>query len=336
VSASLKVVWPLCVVVLLSLAALLGAQVPGLLPLFAVVIPYAAAALLVGGVVRRVAFWARSPVPFRIPTTCGQERSLPWIRPARFDNPSTGVGAAVRVLLEAVLFRSLFRNTRAELKPGGRLVITPDRLLWAGALAFHAALLVILLRHARFLFEPVPAFVGVLQEVDGFFHVGVPVVYASDALFVAALFYLLGRRLSDPRLRYLSLPADYLPLFLLLGIAGSGLLLRHGAKADLPSLKELVLSLLAFRPRVPSALAPLAAIHLCLVSALAAVLPFSKLVHVAAPFLSPTRNLANDSRARRHVNPWGVKAGFHTYAEWEDDFREKLEAAGLPVEGEPR
>jgi len=193
---------------------------------------------------------------------------------------------------------------------------------------------VILLRHARFLFEPVPAFVNAIQSVDGFLRVGVPGLYGSDVVFLTAAAYLLGRRLLDPRLRYLSLPADYLPLFLLLGIAGSGLLLRHGVRADLLSVKTLALSLLAFHPRLPAAVAPLVALHLFLVSSLAALLPFSKLMHMAAPFLSPTRNLPNDSRARRHVNPWNPVVKVHTYAEWEDDFRDKLKAAGLPLEKE--
>jgi|NGEPerStandDraft_6_1074524.scaffolds.fasta_scaffold00243_9 nitrate reductase gamma subunit len=331
---AMKILWPLSLVALLSLVAVLGAQVPALAPLFLVAVPYAAVALLLGGIVWRVVSWARSPVPFRIPTTCGQQRSLPWIRSARFDNPSTGAGAAVRVFLEVVAFRSLFRNTRADLKPGGRIVYGSDKLLWAGALAFHASLLAILLRHARFLFEPVPAFVSAIQSVDGFLSVGVPGLYASDVVFVAAASYLLGRRLLDPRLRYLSLPADFLPLFLLLGIAASGLLLRHGVRSDLVSLKAFVLSLLEFRPRIPAAVAPLVALHLLLVSSLAALLPFSKLMHLAAPFLSPTRNLPNDSRARRHVNPWNPEVKVHTYAEWEDDFRDKLKAAGLPLEKE--
>lgn len=331
---AMKVLWPLSMLVLLCLVALLGAQVPALTPLFAVVIPYTSVALLLGGIVWRVASWAKSPVPFPIATTCGQQLSLPWIRSARFDNPSTRAGTTARVVLEVVALRSLLRNTRAELKPGGRVVYGPDLLLWGGALAFHASLLVILLRHARFLFEPVPAFVNAIQSVDGFLRVGVPGLYGSDVVFLTAAAYLLGRRLLDPRLRYLSLPADYLPLFLLLGIAGSGLLLRHGVRADLLSVKTLALSLLAFHPRLPAAVAPLVALHLFLVSSLAALLPFSKLMHMAAPFLSPTRNLPNDSRARRHVNPWNPVVKVHTYAEWEDDFRDKLKAAGLPLEKE--
>ena len=37
------------------------------------------------------------------------------------------------------------------------------------------------------------------------------------------------------------------------------------------------------------------------------------------------------ARARRHVNPWNYPVKVHTYEEYEDDFREKMVEAGLPV-----
>jgi len=49
-------------------------------------------------------------------------------------------------------------------------------------------------------------------------------------------------------------------------------------------------------------------------------------------FLSPTRNLANTNRARRHLNPWNGPVPVHTYEEWEDEFRDKIRAAGIPLE----
>jgi hypothetical protein len=51
-------------------------------------------------------------------------------------------------------------------------------------------------------------------------------------------------------------------------------------------------------------------------------------------FLSPTRNLANNNRRVRHLNPWDYPVKVHTYEEWEDEFREKMRAAGLPLEKE--
>src|SRR5512143_1415649 len=68
--------------------------------LLGVAVPYAAAAVFLVGVVLRVVGWARSPVPFRIPTTCGQQKSLPWIRQARIDNPHDTIGVVGRMALE--------------------------------------------------------------------------------------------------------------------------------------------------------------------------------------------------------------------------------------------
>jgi nitrate reductase gamma subunit len=75
-------------------------------------------------------------------------------------------------------------------------------------------------------------------------------------------------------------------------------------------------------------------VHLMLASALAAYFPFSKLMHMGGVFLSPTRNLANNNGCQRHINPWNYPVKTHTYQEWEDEFREKIIAAGLPLEVE--
>ncbi len=58
-------------------------------------------------------------------------------------------------------------------------------------------------------------------------------------------------------------------------------------------------------------------------------------MHLGGIFLSPTRNLTTDTRARRHVNPWDYPVHVHTYEEYEDDFREKMVEAGLPVDKQP-
>ena len=58
------------------------------------------------------------------------------------------MGAVARMALEILLFRSLFRNNRAELHDG-RYIFGESKLLWLGALAFHWSLLVIVLRHLR-------------------------------------------------------------------------------------------------------------------------------------------------------------------------------------------
>jgi hypothetical protein len=45
--------------------------------------------------------------------------------------------------------------------------------------------------------------------------------------------------------------------------------------------------------------------------------------------------MANDSRARRHVNPWNPEVKTHTYTEWEHEFRDKLTDAGIPLDDTP-
>ena len=132
--------------------------------------------------------------------------------------------------------------------------------------------------------------------------------------------------------RYISLPADYFALFLLLGVAGSGVLMRYVTRVDLVSAKELALGLVALHPVAPPDIGIPFYVHVFLVSVLFAYFPFSKLMHMGGVFLSPTRNLANDNRRRRHVNPQNPEVEPHTYEQWEDEFRDKLLAAGIPVE----
>ena len=316
-------------------------------PVFGLAIPALAAGMFLVGVAMRVVGWARTPVPFRIPTTCGQQRSLPWIKAAWVESPWTRPGVVVRMALEVLLFRSLFRNTRGAMTtervsdghaapdagPGpARLVFGEQKWLWLAALAFHWSFLVVLLRHLRFFSEPAPALVGVLAAVDGFFQVGAPVVYATDIVLPVALGYLLVRRLSDPQVRYLSLFQDYFPLYLLIGLVVTGILMRYYVRPDIVAIKQLTLGLVTFAPVVPTRVSPLFFIHLFLLSVLVASFPFSKLMHMAGVFLSPTRNLANNNRMHRHVNPWNHPVKVHTYEEWEDEFRDKLKAAGLPNE----
>ncbi|MGA2146651.1 MAG: sulfate reduction electron transfer complex DsrMKJOP subunit DsrM [Bryobacteraceae bacterium] len=322
------------VVAVLGIVLLAGvaSRVNGLRPFIAIVCPYGALAILLIGLVWRVIRWSRSPVPFRIPTVCGQQKSLPWIKAGWLESPYSTPGVIARMGLEVLLFRSLFRNTRARLQEGPRLIQGEAKWLWLGAIAFHWSLLIVLLRHLRFLAEPVPNLARFLESVDGFFQIGVPVLYATDVVLLAALLYLVQRRLRDPQVRFISLFTDYFALFLLLGIAVSGVWMRYFARVDAVAVKQLAISLTIFSPSLPRNLSAWFFVHLALVSSLAAYLPFSKLMHVGGIFLSPTRNLANNNRMKRHVNPWNYPVKVHTYEEWEDEFREKIEAAGLPVE----
>ena len=65
-----------------------------------------------------------------------------------------------------------------------------------------------------------------------------PTLFLTDAVIVGAIVYLLGRRFTNPQVRYISLPSDYFALFLLLGVVGSGIFMRYITKVDLLAVKE--------------------------------------------------------------------------------------------------
>ena len=143
-------------VLVLAAAVFFLGRVEQLRLLLGVIVPYAAVATFLVGVSYRVVRWSLSPVPFRIPTVCGQQKSLPWIKASWLESPSRTVGVVARMALEILPFRSLFRNTKAELRQGPRLTYGESKFLWLAASAFHWSFLIIFLRHLRFFMEPVP------------------------------------------------------------------------------------------------------------------------------------------------------------------------------------
>jgi nitrate reductase gamma subunit len=329
----MKIWSSLLAVVVLVIIAWLGVEVLQLTTLFGVALPYAAFALLVVGIIIRIVKWGKSPVPFSIPTTCGQQQSLPWIKQNKIENPSTTWGVIGRMALEILFFRSLFRNTKTE-RRGERLAFGSSQWLWLGALVFHWSMLIIVIRHLRYIIDPVPVVVQGIEALDGFLQIGVPVLYLTDLFIVAGLTYLFLRRIAISQVRYISQAVDYFPLFLLLGIAGSGILMRYGFRVDILSVKEFTMSLVNFTPQISAEIGSIFYIHLFLVCSLAVYFPWSKLMHAGGIFMSPTRNLASNSRMIRHINPWNYEVKTHSYADYEDEFRDKMRKVGLPLEKE--
>ncbi len=328
-----KYMIPLTGVFLLFLLAYVGVEGAGLQWFFGLV-PYLAVVAFLAGFVYRVMGWASSAVPFRIPSTCGQEKSLPWIKYNRIDNPFTSTGVFIRMLTEIFLFRSLFRNTRAAFNrdQSNKLTYSWEIFLWLFALAFHYAFLVVLLRHLRFFLEPVPACIKFLEYLDGIVQLGLPGVFVSGGVLLLAALFLLARRIFDSKVNYISLAADYFPLFLIIGIAATGIAMRYFTKVDIVGVKQFTMGIVTFHPTVPEGVGGLFYAHMFLVCVLFAYFPWSKLMHLGGIFLSPTRNMANNTRAVHHVNPWNYAVEVHTYEQYEDHFREKMIEAGLPVD----
>ncbi|MGC2856589.1 respiratory nitrate reductase subunit gamma [Novispirillum sp. DQ9] len=234
---------------------------------------YLAALVLIVGLGSKIAQYWRTPAPLKIPTT-----------PA----PTTRTGAAFRVAREVTVFESLFKS---------------DKLLWAFAVAFHAGLALVLVRHLRYFIADVPALLVLIQPIG---------VYAGFAM-VAGLAALLARRFLIARVRYITNPSDIAMLLLLIAIGVSGLFMKFVHPTDIIAVKAFFLGLMRFSIQ-PLPAHPGLLVHLGLVAALMIVFPFSKLLHAPGVFFSPTRNQADDPRERRHVAPWAAgydaKRGF--------------------------
>ena len=218
---------------------------------------WAAVAVAAGRLGWRMLAWLRAPVPLPMP--------LP---PA----PATWSGVVLRLLREGLVFETLFRA---------------NRWTWLFGWLFHAALLLVLVRHAWLFVDPVPEWVGPLLGVGKWL----------SALFLASLAGLLARRLFVARVRYVSVPSDYLMLLLILAIAGSGAWLGHFDPRSLPLAREFALGLVRLAAR-PLPFDPVLWLHLGGAGLLVVLLPFSKLLHAPGVFLSPTRRRPHPVVAR--------------------------------------
>ena len=227
---------------------------------------WAAAAVAVAGLAWRKLVWLRAPVPLPMP--------LP---PA----PATWAGVVLRMLREGVLFETLFRA---------------NRWTWLFGWLFHAALLLVLVRHVWLFVDPVPAWVGPLLGAGKWL----------SAVLLGSLGGLLVRRLFVARVRYVSVPSDYLMLILVLLIAGSGAWLGHVDPGSLGLAREFALGLVRLEAR-PLPFDPVLWLHLGGAGLLAALLPFSKLLHAPGVFLTPTRRrphpVAGSARSGERGDP---------------------------------
>ena len=226
---------------------------------------YAATLILLGGLAYKVYEYARAPAPLKIPTTPG---------------PTTAGGVAFRMFREVVFFESLFKS---------------NLWIWALGWLFHGALALVLLRHLRYFTEPVNFIIAFIQPFG---------MYAGFAM-AAGLAGLWARRFLVERIRYISTPSDHLMLALLLGIAGTGLLMKFVMHTDVVAVKAFFLGLMAFEVNALPA-DPGLYLHLLMVATLMIVFPVSKLLHAPGVFFSPSRNQVDNPRESRHLATWAA------------------------------
>ncbi|MCU7919773.1 MAG: respiratory nitrate reductase subunit gamma [Candidatus Thiodiazotropha sp. (ex Epidulcina cf. delphinae)] len=154
--------------------------------------------VLVLGLARKIAQYAKTPAPLKIPTT-----------PA----PVTRFGVVLRMFREVVFFESLFKSTKWT---------------WIFSWLFHFGLSLVLLRHLRYFIDPVWLPIQLVQPFGK---------YAAFAM-VAGLVGLLIRRIFVDRVRYISSPSDYLWLLLLLFISVSGATMTFVIHTDVVAVKQ--------------------------------------------------------------------------------------------------
>ncbi|MBN4071772.1 sulfate reduction electron transfer complex DsrMKJOP subunit DsrM, partial [Desulfotalea psychrophila] len=268
----MKYAFSFLAVLALVVFAWLGSMIPGMQYLFGVAIPYLAIMIFLGGFIYRVVYWAKSPVPFSIPTTCGQGKSLDFIKQDKLDCPTKTSEVVARMFLEIVAFRSLFRNTKSEIHEGPKITHESSRWLWIAALLFHYSFLVIVVRHMRLFLNPVPQWLQFLDFLDAgaMLQVGAPLLYASNLAILAGVLFLFGRRLVNRNVRYISLVNDYFPLFLIFAIVVTGMLMRYFLRTDIDivNIKQLLVGLVTFSPVINGEIGSIFYIHVFLVSAL--------------------------------------------------------------------
>jgi len=230
---------------------------------------YAATVFLVFGLLYKTYVYARTPQPLKIPTT-----------PA----PITNVGVIWRMTKEVTLFSSLFKASKWT---------------WIFGWMFHAALLLVLLRHLRYFTEPVWFWVTLMQPFGK---------YAAFAM-LAGLLGLWARRVLVDRVRYISSPSDHLMLALLVAIGASGAAMRFipATHIDIVTLKAFILGLL-YLDWQPLNTDLMLLTHLSLVIILMVIFPISKLLHVPGVFFHPTRYMTDNSREKRYVRGWTANA----------------------------
>lgn len=236
-----------------------------MLSIFYAVLFNVAAVVLVAGIGNKIRRYAGSPAPLKIPTT-----------PA----PITQSGVYWRLVREVVYFESLFKSSKWT---------------WIFGWAFHFTLVLVLLRHLRYVQNPVWLPVVLIQPFGTY----------AGFIMVAALGGLWARRWLVDRVRYISTPSDHLHLALLMLIGASGLLMRFVAHTDIIAVKAFILGLMRFDWQ-PLPADPILLVHLGLVAVLMIIFPMSKLLHAPGLFFSPTRNQTDNPREVRHISAWAA------------------------------
>jgi len=220
---------------------------------------YLALAVFIIGMGWRVYEWATTP------------KSA--VRLGMFPKPATKFGRLVKMLKD-----TLFAPQSARIEP----------VMWAFAFAFHVAALGAFVGHGRLIAE-FPILPELLGEEGMNAFAALSGSIAGILMLVGVLFWI-GRRTFGPY-KNLSVPEDFLLLFLLLGVIVMGDHMRfvYGDIVHAATYREWFGSLLAFKPAFPAELLAgnvgiSLGTHMLFTDLFLIYFPFSKLVHTIGAF----------------------------------------------------
>lgn len=210
------------------------------------ILPYVSILVFILGIAYRVWYWFTIPVPLRI-----------GIAPI----PITWMGVARRIAAEVLLFISLFRS---------------EKLLWYVAYGMHATALLVLSNHLLGITD------AVVDLFTPYYIPGAKTILFVLACFafplIAALLFLLIRRVQDIELRRITIPTDYVALALVLCHVLAGTYMSFFTELNLNDVAKWGLGLAAFHP-TPVHGSWIFTVHCATGFTLFMYFPFSKLLH---------------------------------------------------------
>lgn len=222
---------------------------------------YLTAVVFFGGMAWRIYQWQTTP---KSP-----------IRLGMFPKPKTGAGRFGKMLADTFIAPQ-------------SLKIEPT--MWIFAMAFHVAALGAFVGHGRLIHE-----FPILPELLGEAGMNSFAAWSGSIagiLMLVGVLYWIARRTYGP-FKNLSVPEDYLLLFLLLGVVAMGDHMRfvYGGIIHAATYREWFLSLLTFKPAFPAELLQgnvgiSLGTHMLFTDLFLMYFPFSKLVHSIGAFSS--------------------------------------------------
>lgn len=222
---------------------------------------YLALAVFTGGMAWRIYQWAKTP------------KSA--VRLGMFPKPKTKLGRFGKLMKDTFI-----APQSAKIEPA----------MWVFAMAFHVAALGAFVGHGRLIHE-FPFLPEILGEAGMNTFAAWSGSIAGILMLVGILFWI-GRRTYGPY-KNLSVPEDYLLLFLLLGVVAMGDHMRfvYGDIVHAATYREWFLSLLAFKPMFPAELlhgnvGVSLGTHMLFTDLFLIYFPFSKMVHAIGAFSS--------------------------------------------------